>query len=390
MKVLYLGYYRDGTGWAKAAQNYILALDAAGVDVVPRYIKLNSNNVKVPDRISELETKSDSDCNIIIQNLLPHHMDFSGQFDKNIALYYTETDSCFPTNWPERINLMDEAWVPNIEMAKIVTENSHININHHVVPVPCDVSVYQKEYSKFQVDEIQDCFKFYYIGELSARKNISFLLRAFHSEFRPEENVSIILKCTAGGLGPDEIKESLAEISKKVKEGLKIYSSTSDYMSEVFVTQYLPDKDIIKMHASFDCFVSATLGEAWGVPIFDAMSMGKTPICTSTAGPNMFLGDGGYLVKSSKDFCFGVSDTFQSIYTGTEKWDRPDMQSLRSAMRKCFEDKDDRQRRSEAGIENAYKYSFRSVGKIMKSILEGKSNQNIYKTNEEKIKKHCI
>ena len=390
MKVLYLGYYRDGTGWAKAAQNYILALDEAGVDVVPRYIKLNNNNAKVPQRISELETKSDSDCNIIIQNLLPHHMDFSGEFDKNIALYYTETDSCFPTNWPERVNLMDEAWVPNVEMAKNVTENSHININHHVVPVPCDVSIYQREYEKFEVPEIQDCFKFYYIGELSSRKNISFLLRAFHSEFRPEENVSIILKCTAGGLGPSEIKESLSEISKKVKEGLKIYSSTSDYINEVFVTQYLPDEDIIKMHASFDCFVSATLGEAWGVPIFDAMSMGKTPICTSTAGPNMFVGDGGYLVKSSKDFCFGVSDTFQSIYTGTERWDRPDMQSFRSAMRKCFEGKNDRKKRSENGIENAYKYSFRSVGKMMKNILEGGSNESVYKGNQEKIKKHCI
>ena len=44
MKVLYIGCYRDGTGWAKAAQNYILSLDTAGVEVVPRFIKLNDNN----------------------------------------------------------------------------------------------------------------------------------------------------------------------------------------------------------------------------------------------------------------------------------------------------------------------------------------------------------
>ena len=52
MKVLYLGYYRDGTGWAKAAQNYILALQSAGVDVVPRYVKLNDVDGEVPDRKS--------------------------------------------------------------------------------------------------------------------------------------------------------------------------------------------------------------------------------------------------------------------------------------------------------------------------------------------------
>ena len=41
MKVLYLGCYRDGTGWAHSAIDYILSLDAAGIEVVPRFIKLN-------------------------------------------------------------------------------------------------------------------------------------------------------------------------------------------------------------------------------------------------------------------------------------------------------------------------------------------------------------
>jgi len=33
MKVLYIGHYRDGTGWGNAAVNNILAMDAAGIDV---------------------------------------------------------------------------------------------------------------------------------------------------------------------------------------------------------------------------------------------------------------------------------------------------------------------------------------------------------------------
>ena len=38
MKVLYIGHYKDGTGWGNAALNNILALNSAGVDVVPRAI----------------------------------------------------------------------------------------------------------------------------------------------------------------------------------------------------------------------------------------------------------------------------------------------------------------------------------------------------------------
>ena len=75
MKVLYIGCYRDGTGWGQAATDYILAMDTAGIDVVPRPIKLNSNQIKVPDRIIELEKKDSSGCNICIQHILPHLME---------------------------------------------------------------------------------------------------------------------------------------------------------------------------------------------------------------------------------------------------------------------------------------------------------------------------
>ena len=59
MKVLYLGHYREFSGWAKAAIDQILALDSVGVDVVCRSIDLTNNlNKDLPDRIIELEEKS--------------------------------------------------------------------------------------------------------------------------------------------------------------------------------------------------------------------------------------------------------------------------------------------------------------------------------------------
>ena len=42
MKVLYIGHYKDGdTGWANASKDTVLAMDAAGIDIVPRALKLN-------------------------------------------------------------------------------------------------------------------------------------------------------------------------------------------------------------------------------------------------------------------------------------------------------------------------------------------------------------
>ena len=54
MKVLYIGNYRDGTGWANACINNILALDSAGVNVVPRAITFETQQQDYPSRIKEL------------------------------------------------------------------------------------------------------------------------------------------------------------------------------------------------------------------------------------------------------------------------------------------------------------------------------------------------
>ena len=55
MKVLYIGNYKDGTGWANACINNILALDASDVEVVPRAITFNNASGTCPQRILELE-----------------------------------------------------------------------------------------------------------------------------------------------------------------------------------------------------------------------------------------------------------------------------------------------------------------------------------------------
>ena len=159
-------------------------------------------------------------------------------------------------------------------------------------------------------------------------------------------------------------------MSSAVKIGLKLYPNDSFYNEEVFICDYLSDEDIMRIHYSFDCFVSATFGEAWGIPIFDAMAMGKTPICTNCSGPKDFLQGGGYLVNSYKSPCFGVTETFGDIYVGNENWDSIDVNHLRKSMRQAFENKKDRESRAANGMNNAYGYSYAGVGSAMKTILE--------------------
>jgi hypothetical protein len=122
MRVLYVGCYRDGTGWAKAAEDYVLALDAAGVDVVPRPLKLNDVDHRPHPRVAELERKSAAGCDVCVQHTLPHLYDFNGRFAKNVAMYATETSHFRSSAWADRINLMDAAVVFNHDSAAGVQE----------------------------------------------------------------------------------------------------------------------------------------------------------------------------------------------------------------------------------------------------------------------------
>ena len=232
MKVLYIGYYKDGSGWAQAAQDWILALDAAGVDVVPRAYKLNNFNGSIPERIIELEKKSDRNCTHVIQHLLPHHMDFDGNFDRTIGLFFTETSHFSNTSWPNKLNLMDEIWVTNKQMLK-ACDNSGVNRPIYVVPYASNVSKFLESHKNFELPkELDGNFLFYFIGEMNRRKNLGALIKAFHIEFDAGDPVSLVIKSGIPGASPDESFAYISKFCKDVKHGLKIYNSILDYKQE--------------------------------------------------------------------------------------------------------------------------------------------------------------
>ena len=386
MKVLYLGVYRDGTGWGSAAQDYILALDAADIEVVPRAIKLNNVDAEVPNRLLELEQNDDSDCDVVIQHILPHYMDYNGSFDKNIALYVTETSHCRNTAWPERINLMDEAWVPNQDMIQNAVA-SKICAPIHVIPHACDVSRYQKSYEPLDIGYIKDKFVFYYIGEVNRRKNIPALIKAFHVEFGIHEDVALVLKAHLPGKSVKDSESHLKFMCDGIKDGLKMYPNRSTYHNEVFISQRLTDEDIMRIHKTCDCFVSTSFGEAWCIPAFDAMAMGNTPICTRNGGPQDFLRGCGWLVDKRAEPCFGMTETFSEMYVGDENWDGISQSHLMSCMREAFENSKVRKQFSQAGIAKAYDYSHLAVGLQMKAVLENK-DKALTATHPSTIHKH--
>ncbi len=370
MKVLYLGHYRDCSGWGQAAIDYIRSLHAVDVDVVCRPIKLNQSQGEIPEIIEELEKKDTVGVTHVIQHVLPHHMDYNRRVH-NIGLYATETSDFKYSGWPIRINQMDEAWVINRQQVG-ASERSGVTIPIKVVPHACDVSKFDKEWEPLDIPYTKDNFLFYFLGDFTKRKNLLALLMAFHAEFGRHEPVSLLIKTGKYGLSGQECGDKVSELCRQVKHSLKLYPQIDDYHKEVIMGGHITEENIMRLHSSCDCFVMPSYGEAWCIPAFDALGFGKTPICTDVGGMSDFLQPfkNWLLVPGHDEIVSGMTDTFPNLCTGREYWKAIDHIVLRATMRDLFDSKMQKQLSHESRRMVKH-YSYEAVGKIMLERLNG-------------------
>jgi glycosyltransferase involved in cell wall biosynthesis len=363
MKVLYISHHRQRSGSGEAARNYIRALCSVGIEVSARPILLQGDlDVKdLPEDIRKAEETSSEGSEVCIQHVLPHYLDYNGNFRKNIAVLITETIGWENSGWAHYVNTMDEVWVPNLD-AKDAKYDSEITPPVKIIPHACDINRYDNV-KPAVIPELEGGYTFYYIGEHNRRKRISAFVEAFHLEFASNEPVNILLKVYQPNKPGHETFNEVVQLCNQIKTGLKLYQDTSRYHNELIMANYMSDSELLSLHKACDCFVLSSYGEAWSYPAFDAMALGKSVIAPAVGGPEEYLDDGNnaYLVEGEYVPCIGSMDTFNYLNTGREKWYSIDINNLRWAMREMFNKRELR----EAYRPNHRDYSFEKIGKRM-------------------------
>lgn len=368
MRVLYIGNYRDHTGWGSFAERQVLALDAAGVDVGCRAIKLNANKDTVPERILELEQKR-GDFDVIIQNVLPHYSEYNSRFAKNIVYYMNETSNFASSTWANHINQMDEAWVPSVHN---VLSSRESNVSIPIRPIPTAVNLEQFASPPPPLplrNDFKDDFIFYTIGEFNSRKNMGALLKAFHLEFHRDEPVQLMIKTSPTGLGGNP-QEAIQNFINGIKRGLKLSPRLTDYKEEIIICENLASAVIPGIHVTGDAFVSTSHGEAVCLPALDAMGYSRPVIAPYHTGFTEYLDtSNGWPVDCYEDSVFGALDTFGDLMTGRESWYEVSVPSLRRNMRTVFENSEERALRVRQAKKQLEHFSYENVGEAMKEAL---------------------
>jgi len=370
MKVLYIGHYKEASGWGQVARDYILALDSVGVEVIPRSINLGNSAAMLPTRLVELEQKSDKNCDICIQHILPHYMKYDGNFKKNIGLFELETTNIKHTSWRSYLNLMDEIWVPCTSMEKTCAE-SGITKKTFVVPHTFNTSDYETKYAKLGLP-INNKFVFYFIGEFNKRKHLSPLIRAFHTEFKLYEPVELVIKVNKFNMSADELASEIKGFCNKIKDNLRLYKDPLRYKPEIIITVNISREDILRLHSSCDCFVCPSYGEAWNIPCWEAMAMGNMVIASATGGMLDYIDSerNGFLVKGSTEPLFGQTETFDEFGTARENWFEISTLELMKTMRRVYEMSSNKKNKIRMEAKSSSKqYDYKVVGNLMKEWL---------------------
>lgn len=253
-------------------------------------------------------------------------------------------------------HIISPAWLePSNQMDKIITisehsKNTFINTifgdqagNKFSVTAPIEVVPFPVRHVKSGNLELElkTDFNFLCVNQWGPRKNIEFLISNFIDEFR-NENVGLVLKTnTANDSTIDRhncISKLESLIQSKGEKNCKVYLLHGHLSDEQMASVYSNEK--------IKAFVTATHGEGFGMPIFEAVTHELPVIATDWSGHLDFLTmkneDGDDKKMFGKvDFVLKQIEpqhVWQGVMEAQAAWAFPEAHSLKEKMRQVYKD----------------------------------------------------
>jgi len=287
MKVRLYSHIGAGTGYARMGEMLARALITAGCELEVRPL-LPWNHVRLhPDDILIRHLRRDNeltppdatvvhtlpvDVRTVLKALsgTPHAIPVLNS--KLVAYTTWEFQNDIPASIAaDMTGDYDDFWWPCAQNRRA----AEIHLGGHVVPIAYDPKEWMPERERYD-----DRFTFYYVGAWTDRKNPIGIVKAYAKAFGHADKVRLRLQVAGADL--DRVK---AEIDQAIGPDTADRPMISVHAGRV------SERELWYMHRSSDCFVSATRGEAWNLPAFEALCAGRAIIHTAGTGADDFLAD---------------------------------------------------------------------------------------------------
>lgn len=387
IRVRYYGHVGRLSGYGRAAAEMCMSLLDVGVEleIVPvgrpskneaetalaRYPRLRDHlrleaDLTVPDVC--IAHTLPLDCSTILNHAIGQDLDPDVPW---VAYTTWESPSTIPDAISESLVCFQQIWTPSSVTSRSFAEGRHQRsttvftmphaFNAEATPAPATAK------------PAGDPFTFYYVGAWNGRKNPAGLIRAFAMAFTAQDRVELVLRCN--GATQETFAVALHQTGLSPEDMPRVvFQGGGSYT----------DAEMTELHADVgDCFVTATRGEAFNLPAFEAMLAGRHIIAPAGMGSDDFLRDtsaelyGGMAAPAMVDVrvtglvAAGIGIRMQAIgaqgLTSRSTWLEPDLVRLAEAMRNAYLY---RRNTLTTNYNPADRYSYAAVGKHALQALE--------------------
>jgi glycosyltransferase involved in cell wall biosynthesis len=228
-----------------------------------------------------------------------------------------------PDDWVRQANQMDEIWAPSHFNLETFRE-SGVTRPIYVIPLGVDPNYFHPGIAGRRVSER---FTFLSVFEWGERKAPEVLLRAYAAAFSARDDVLLVLKV--------DNRDGEVNVAQQIA-GLGLPPDAPPIA--LLYNQELPAYQMGCLYRSVDCYVSATRGEGWGMPVLEAMACGLPAITTNWSAQTEFMRD---------DICYPlrvarmIPAVAKCPYYAGFAWADPDEEHLAHLMRHVYEQREE-------------------------------------------------
>ncbi|MBF0182626.1 MAG: tetratricopeptide repeat protein [Magnetococcales bacterium] len=374
------------TGYAVAAQQYLLLLRQSGVPVTwTPVVPLGKGEITRPftecpePRLADI-WRSAIPYDTVIVHLMPD--DFPEWIarerrpGRRILGYTVWEMDRLPSHWPAILNHLDAVLVPCVWNRTRFRE-AGVMVPIHVVPhLPQFASGQRAAPTRPPIDEeaLTGRFVFYTIGTWIARKAPFLVMEAFARAFAPDDPVALVVKTGARDnmrlqpVVPGSDRLDFPPLADTLERWRREHPVTPPIL--VIDDEGLSEDEMLALHERGDCYVSLARAEGWGLGAFDAAMRGKPVIMTGHGGQLDFLdADLAWLVA----FVMVPAEepAWHHYFLPGDQWAEADLGHAAECMRSVFRDPASARARARAlGERLAERFSPERIGHAWREALQ--------------------